>query len=140
MNLAPAYSEEAGINRWIRTLTLDRAANRIHLNEDFKLQKSVSVQLSFMTPRVPAQGPKGEIVLTSLDKPDDGLTLGYDATLLLPTIEKIDLTDDWLVERWGKTIYRVLLTSVSETEHGKWAIEIARSGRGDAGLAGNHSS
>ena len=44
---------------------------------------------------------------------------------LLQSIEKIDLTDDWLVSRWGKTIYRVLLTSVVPTDGGKWAIELS---------------
>ena len=122
MNLATAYPSEAGIDRWTRTLTLDRAANRFHLMEDFGLQKKVPVQLSFMTPRIPAQEP-GKVVFTSADQSIRGVALSFDAMLLTPTIEKIDLTDDWLVSRWGNTIYRVLLTSVAPTDSGKWAIE-----------------
>jgi hypothetical protein len=125
LNLGTAYPEEAGITRWIRTLTLDRAADRIRLNEDFQLQKSVAVQLSFMTPRVPAQGPTGKVVFPATEKPGRDVILNYDATLIVPTIEKIDVTDDWLVDRWGKTLYRVLLTSVAPTDNGKWVIEIA---------------
>jgi hypothetical protein len=53
------------------------------------------------------------------------VSLGYDATLLAPTIEKMDVTDDWLVARWGKTLYRVLLTSIGSTDSGKWAIEFS---------------
>jgi hypothetical protein len=124
MNLATAYPNEAGIDRWMRTLTLDRAANRIHLIEDFGLQKKVPVQLSFMTPRVPAQ-ESGKVVFTSADRSTRGVALRFDATFLAPTIEKIDLTDDWLVSRWGKTIYRVLLTSVAPTDSGKWEIELS---------------
>ena len=125
MNLATAYPDEAGIERWARTLTLDRTANRIRLNEDFQLQKKVPVQLSFMTPCIPTQGSKGEIVFAAADKSARDVTLSHDTALLAATIEKIDLTDDWLVDRWGKTIYRVLLTSVAQTDNGKWSIEFA---------------
>ena len=123
MNLATAYPDEAGITRWTRELILDRVANRVHLNEDFLLQKKVPVQLSFMTPRLPTQGAKGQVVFTAAEKTVRDVTVNYDAALLAPIIEKIDLTDDWLVARWGKTIYRVLLSSVAATDHGKWFIE-----------------
>jgi len=124
MNLATAYPNEAGIDRWTRTLTLDRAANRIRLMEDFGLQKKVAVQLSFMTPRIPAQ-ESGKVVFRSADKAARDVALSFDATLIVPTIENIDLTDDWLVSRWGKTIYRVMLTSVAPTDSGKWEIELS---------------
>lgn len=124
MNLGTAYPEEAGITRWIRTLTLDRTADRIRLNEDFQLQKKVPVQLSFMTPRVPTQGPTGKVVFAATEKSARDVTLSYDATLIVPVIEKMDVTDDWLVQRWGKTLYRVLLTSVTPTDSGKWVIEV----------------
>jgi hypothetical protein len=125
MNLATAYPSEAGIIRWTRSLTLDRIANRIRLNEDFQLQKKVPVQLSFMTPCVPTQGPKGKVVFTPGGQSSREVILDYDATLIIPVIERIDLTDDWLVQRWGKTIYRVLLTSIAPADGGKWAIEFS---------------
>ena len=124
MNLASAYPDEAGIVRWIRTLTLDRTADRIHLLEDFQLRKKVPVQLSFMTPRLPMQ-ESGKVVFSAANNSARGVALRYDATLIVPTIEKIGLTDDWLVGRWGKTIYRVLLTSAATTDNGKWAIELS---------------
>ena len=125
MNLATAYPKEAGIVHWTRALTLDRTADRIHLNEDFQLQKKVPVQLSFMTPCVSTQGPNGTIVFTAVEKPARDVTLSYDGALIAATIEKIDLTDDWLVERWGRIIYRVVLASVEPTDNGKWKIEFA---------------
>jgi hypothetical protein len=124
MNLGTAYPEEAGIIHWTRTLTLDRVADRVRLNEDFQLQKKVPVQLSFMTPRVPTQGPMGKVVFAATEKPARDVILSYDATLIVPVIEKMDVTDDWLVQRWGKTLYRVLLTSVTPTDNGKWVIEL----------------
>jgi hypothetical protein len=53
------------------------------------------------------------------------ISLSYNAALIAPVIEKVDLTDEWLAGRWGKTIYRVLLTSVAPTDNGKWAIELS---------------
>lgn len=125
MNLATAYPAEAGITHWTRTLVLDRAANRIRLREDFQLQKEVPVQLSFMTPCIPALESKGKVVLNPSDASARSIALMYDAALITPTIDKIDLTDDWLVSRWGKTIYRLLLSSAAPTDGGKWSIEFA---------------
>lgn len=125
MNLATAYPDEAGIIQWTRTLTLDRVADHIHLNEHFQLKKKVPVQLSFMTPCVPTQKPGGKLTFTPADPSARSVSLSYDATLIVPTIEKIDLTDDWLISRWGKTIYRVLLTSAAPTDSGNWEIEFA---------------
>lgn len=125
MNLATAYPDEAEIAHWTRTLILDRTADCIHLNEDFKLRKSLPVQLSFMTPRVPAQGPNGTILLAAAGTTGRTVSLGYDATQIVATIEKMELTDDWLSHRWGHFIYRVLLTSVAPTKDGNWGIVIS---------------
>jgi hypothetical protein len=125
MNLATAYPEEAGIKHWTRTLVLDRMANRFHLDEEFQLQKKVQVQLSFMTPCIPTQDPEGKVVLTAAKGQAREVSLNYDSAVVVPTIEKIDLTDDWLVARWGKFIYRVLLTSTAPTDSGKWDVEFS---------------
>jgi hypothetical protein len=106
-------------------LTLDRTAKRIHLNENFQLHKKVPVQLSFMTPCVPTKASEGKLVFTPADTLARSISLIYDPALIAPTIEKINLTDDWLVGRWGKTIYRVLLASAAPTNSGDWAIQCA---------------
>jgi hypothetical protein len=125
MNLATAYPDEAGISHWKRTLTLDRVANRIRLNEDFQLQKQVAVQLSFMTPCVPAQGSDGRVLFAPADTSARAISVSFNSALIVPSIERIDLTDDWLVSRWGKTVYRVLLSSTVPTDKGRWGIEFA---------------
>jgi hypothetical protein len=125
MNLATAYPADAGIVRWKRELILDRQSDRIHLNEDFQLQKKVPVQLSFMTPRIPAQSGKGKIVFSAAGGAARDVNLSYDDSLIAPKIEKIDVTDEWLLDRWGKVLYRVLLVSAAPTDSGKWLIEIA---------------
>lgn len=125
MNLATAYPEEAAINHWKRTLTLDRKAGLIHLDEDFQLRKEVPVQLSFMTPCLPSKPQEGKLVFAPALASARQVSLVYNPQILAAAIEKIDLTDDWLVGRWGKVIYRVLLSSVSSTQKGNWNITIA---------------
>lgn len=125
MNLGSAYPDEAGITRWARTLTLDRLANRIHLKEEFDLQRKMPVQLSLMTPCIPKDDTKGNVIFTPIDSPAHSVTLSYDTKVVTPAIEKIDLTDDWLVSRWGQTIYRVSLNSVTPVDAGKWEIRFS---------------
>lgn len=124
MNLATAYPEGAGITRWIRDITLDRKAGCIRLSEDFQLQRKVPVALSFMTSRVPTQGAAGSVVLRATGKSVRDVSLTYDASLAVPTIEKIELKDAWLKSSWGDVLYRVLLTSIRPVDSGKWMIEM----------------
>jgi hypothetical protein len=124
MNLATAYPEEAGIVRWLRNITLDRKAGSIRLAEDFQLQRKVPVVLSFMTSRVPSQGPNGSVVLSAADRSVHDVSLKYDASLAVPSFEKIVLKDEGLRHTWGESIFRVLLTSTDPTDSGRWTIEI----------------
>ena len=125
MNLAPAYPADAGIQSWIRTIALERAAGRIQLTEDFKLRRKVPVALSFMTPRVPSQGAGGRVILRVADKTAGEVALTYDPSLAVPSFEKIVLTDEGMRNTWGGEIYRVLLTSKEPVESGKWTLEMS---------------
>ena len=73
----------------------------------------------------PTQVPNDQIVFAAADKTVRDVILRYDAALLAPTIDKMDVTDEWLLDRSGKTLYRVLLTSLAPTDGGKWSIEFA---------------
>lgn len=125
MNLATAYSDEAGIRRWHRDIQLERDTNLIRLTEDFQLQRKVSVALSFMTPRMPSLSSKGSITLSTADSSAKAVFLKYDDSLASPTFEKIVLKDPGLKENWGDAIYRILLTSLEPTDNGKWVMEMS---------------
>jgi hypothetical protein len=124
MNLATAYPDEAGIKRWMRSMVLDRKAERITLVEEFALQRKVPVALSFMTPRTPAHGPQGGVVLSVAGGSARDVALRFDESQMAATFEKIDLKDEWLRPAWGDCIYRVLLTSTQPVDSGKWTIEM----------------
>jgi hypothetical protein len=123
LNLAPAYPDEAGIRHWTRTLTLDRRASRIRLNEEFALAKTVPIVLNFLTPRTPDTSRPGTLLLPSPQAGGEPVSLLYDAQTLQPSIEKIDLTDNGLKTAWGQ-LYRVQLTSAAVAS-GNWSLEIA---------------
>jgi len=124
MNLATAYPADAGMARWTRSIALDRKSDCIKLNEDFQLQRKEAVALSFMTSRLPTQSGQGSVVLSVPGGKVRDVSLKFDATQAVASIEKIDLKDEWLVSTWGATIYRVLLTSKQPVDSGKWAIEV----------------
>jgi hypothetical protein len=125
MNLATAYPEEAGIHYWHRDIQLERDANQIRLTEDFHLQKKTSVVLSFITPRVPSLDSKRGITLSAPDNVAKDVSLKFDGSLVASSFEKIILTDGGLKENWGSLIYRVLLTSLTATDGGKWVMQVS---------------
>jgi hypothetical protein len=51
--------------------------------------------------------------------------LGYNASVLRVSFEKIEIADEGLHRSWGKEIYRVLLSSVEATAGGRWNMEIS---------------
>jgi len=111
-NLATAYPKEAGIERWMRTFTLDRAAHRVELVENFSLTHEAPVTLSFMAAKEP--------VLQSTGVQVGAVLLAFDAAQLKATSERIALTDSTLQHSWGEAVWRVLLTSISPVKTATW--------------------
>ena len=110
LNLATAYPDEAGIQRWMRTVELDRKAGSIRLNENFVLAKNVPVVLNFLTPRTPAVDKPGTLRLSVAAGSAREVMLTYDSQQLTASFEKIDITDPGMKMTWGQ-LYRVQLTS-----------------------------
>jgi len=115
-NLAPAYPKEAGVERWLRTLTLDRAARRVELMEDFTLTREVPVTLSFMCAKEPVVSAAGVTV--------GGVMLAFDGAALKATVERIALTDALLEHSWGQAVWRVLVSSAGPVKAGRWKLEM----------------
>ena len=124
MNLATAYPQQAGVRRWTRKIVLSRREDNIQLSEDFELERKVPVVLSLMTSRIPSEGAKGTVVLSSTRNGVRDVSLKYDAALLRFSSEKIVLTDEGLRQSWGNEIYRILLHSSDDVQTGKWPLEI----------------
>lgn len=95
LDLAKAYSPEAGVKTWQRTLRLNRHRN-IAITDAFRLTKPTSdLTLTLMTPYDVEITQPGVLTLTGQSKPgqDTGrgkpptLRIRYDATKLKPVIE-----------------------------------------------------
>jgi Heparinase II/III-like protein len=118
-NIASAYPKEAGIKKWIRTVTLDRVGHRVIIDEDFELEHASEVQLSIVTPRAPESFKAGVLDLPLKASGGRTATLTFPAFDLRPGVDTIQLNDAGLRESWGEEIYRVLLKS-QPVDHGKW--------------------
>lgn len=123
-NIAEAYPKEAGVTSWVRTVTLDRRLNKVIVEENFQLEKSVPVALSVMTPRVATPGA-GVLTLALASGQGKATLLKYDAATLAPKVETIKLEDAGLRMSWGPQIYRILMNSKQPVASGKWIYEFA---------------
>ena len=113
-NLAAAYAPQAHLERWIRSVRLDRGRGEIELVDDYALASPAKViTLTLMTPcRVTQAGP-GKLSLAGT------LQIVYDAALS-PVIEEIRLEDGQLRNAWGEKLYRILLQAENPPPRGKW--------------------
>ncbi len=110
-NLATAYPKEAGVKRWMRTLTLDRVGKKVVVEEEFALVKEAVVAMSLMCAKEP--------VVSAGAVKTAGVVVGFDAGQLTATVEKIELTDPLFKGTWGEAVWRVRLTSKSVAK-GSW--------------------
>jgi Heparinase II/III-like protein len=123
-NIAGAYPKEAGVQRWVRTITLDRKLNRVVVEEDFRLEKAVAVSLSIMTPRRVTAG-SGVLTLNLASGEGRASLLRYDTAALAAHVETIQLEDKSLRDSWGPEIYRIFLNSKRPVASGKWTYHFA---------------
>lgn len=122
-NIAGAYPVDAGVKKWMRTVTLDRIRKRVTVKESFELASALPVSLSIMTPRVPSVDSTGNIILKLSDGEISHALLKFDGGELQPVVEKIPLSDEGLRMSWGSEIYRILLNSRQPVMSSDWSYE-----------------
>ncbi|MDZ7319575.1 MAG: heparinase II/III-family protein [candidate division KSB1 bacterium] len=127
LDIAGAYPETAGINRWIRTIRLNRQ-QEIELTDAFELQQATSqIELTLMTPCQVSVDPPGRLNLKRGNDPTAiEAHVVYDETKLTPAIETIAINDANLRKNWGHRIYRVLLKSTVARKRDTWKLRITR--------------
>ena len=125
-DIAKAYPKEAGIKKWVRTVTLDRVGHRVVIEEDFELERPEEVTLSIITPRKTASDKIGVVHLLPLAGAGRAAVLRFPGLELQRDVETIELSDAGLRESWGNEIYRILLKSSDDSfksapvAGGKW--------------------
>lgn len=113
MDISKAYSPEAGIIFWNRTVRLDRAAETIEISDDYSLsQNPKSLQQIFMTVCDADISEAGRIKLTTAG--GKKFVLNYDAASWTAAIEKPSMEGaeyGSFKTKWnGKEIKRIVLS------------------------------
>ena len=122
-NIASAYPKEAGVKSWVRTVTLDRASNKVTVEENFELEHAVPVSLSIITPRLATVDAGGSVTLKLAAGEGKPVALKFNGAQIQPVVEKVPLTDMGLRMSWGEEIYRVLLNSKQSVAKGNLSYE-----------------
>jgi Heparinase II/III-like protein len=118
LDLAKAYPAEAHVERWRRTLRLDRAKNQISLTDDFELTSAGrEIVLTLMTPcRVTVDAP-GQLTLQV--EGGGAVQVAHDRALVAK-VEEIPIQDARLRGAWGERLFRVLLRAENPGARGRW--------------------
>ena len=115
LNLEKAYTEAAHVDKWQRTIALDREYNWVEVTEQYKFDS-----LQIEKDRLNGQVFDNQIVLMAYGKPvaqkagrillQGGMVrLEYDAQYLSASVEKVQMTDDIMKTQWKDNIYRIIL-------------------------------
>jgi len=111
MDLAAAYPPAAGAQRWMRTWTMDRAANAIAIEDEWSLAAAGKLELTLMAAAEPHAG-EGLVELQGR------VRIAHDRAWT-PVIEPIEITDEDLRNVWGARLWRIRLTQENAAAHGK---------------------
>lgn len=126
LDIAGAYPPEAKVDRWMRTLTLNRGKS-IELLEEYQLKEiQKSIRLNLVTPLGVDISGKGSIALSDRTT-HSRYAISYDASQFDASVEDIPLSDDRLKGAWGERLTRIILTSKDLATKGGYRIEIVPS-------------
>lgn len=107
MDMAGAYPKEAGVQKYARTICLDRAANCVTVHDAVKASGGA---ISLELPVLCANEPELAEGCITIAAGGQSLRLKYDGTKFTASVESIALTDAKLHSEWKRpALYRVLL-------------------------------
>jgi hypothetical protein len=119
MDIHHAYPAEAGVNRYSRTITLNRAAAQVELKDTFDLAKRQSLELSLVTNRASKVEGPGRLTL------DGGFLITFDPALT-PVLDEHSSEDPRLRPVWGPVVRRIRLTAKTPPAQGSYTVIIRR--------------
>lgn len=127
LNLASAYPEQAGVNKWQRTVRLNRGKNVV-ITDRADLKSPSPVTQHLMTSWPSEVRKPGEVIVhySQNGLPKDFI-VRYDAKLLEATIEKVPLVskeDQGILDKWGDTIYRINFKTISPLKSGQHTFSV----------------
>ena len=120
LNLERAYPAAAGIQSWRRSITLNRAAASVQIEDRYQLNRTGPVELNFITTREARHTAPGQITLSG------GLVLTYDPSLVA-VFDEHSSEDARLLPNWGPVVRRIRLTSATPNASGLYTVTIKKS-------------
>ena len=118
MEIQNAYPEQAGLERWLRSVALDRAAGRVVLRDSFRLSRRDSVEWNFITNRIPRLEGPGRMVL------DGRFVLSFDPALEA-VFDEHSSEDARLRPIWGPRVRRARLILKSPPAQADYAFTLS---------------
>jgi Heparinase II/III-like protein len=125
-DLAAAYPKEAAVEKWRRSVRLDRAANAILVTDRFALRgASGKIEMSLMTPCTVRPDGARALILSGgmLGKANVRIAVEAPATPDFRT-EEIVINDARLRGSWGNRLYRTVIGWPSLPSTGELKFEI----------------
>jgi hypothetical protein len=124
MDLAAAYPIEAAVDRYERTVALERRARTVSLDERYVLRDwKAPPRLTLITPLHPDVSRAGEVRLRA-DSGGAAFVIRYDAARFDATSEEIPIADARLRPVWGTRLARVVLISKERALRGEHRLTI----------------
>jgi hypothetical protein len=125
-DLAAAYPKEAAVERWRRSVRLDRAANAILVTDRYSLRgASGKIEMNLMTPCTVRPDGARAVILSGgvLGKAGVRIAVSAAATPDIRT-EEIAINDSRLRGSWGNRLYRMVIGWPSLPSTGELKFEI----------------
>jgi len=127
LDIAAAYPSAAQIERWRRTITLQRNS-AVQIQDEYALATQPNtLELSVVTPCTVDVATPGVIDFGARpilgDRVAGSGQLTYDATIFTVTTETISITDERLGGTWGESLIRVVLQATRPAPRGQWIFQ-----------------
>ena len=128
LEIQEAYPPEAGLDRWQRTIRLERG-RRVVIEDAFTLNRDVhEIALALITPSTPSLAAADTVILAPRDLPGNLRSAAGRVRLgglpLTLEIETMPITDNQLSSTWGDCLYRVLVRLTSPPRTGRLLAEV----------------
>ena len=130
LDIAEAYPIEAKIDRWQRTVALERGI-QVSIEDEYELSDAAGeITLGLVTPCAVDISEEGVVHFVQrpiLDGRVSGAgALHYNAGVFSAGVQTIPLTDERMGGIWGSELYYVVLTAKEPAQQGVWTFRVTK--------------
>lgn len=123
MDIASAYSKDAGIDFWLRKIRLNRKKN-VQITDSFQLKNpSSDIVENFVTCCTVSQLTDGQLVLEN-PKTQTKVMMQFPFNKLRWSVETIDVQDGRLSNIWGEKLFRIQFKPKGAVSKDEWSFQL----------------